>query len=187
MPPAEVDGSSGNDHPVITGVDYRGAGVEQTTGRMDEGEFKKTYDQIRELSCPYEKALLGRQCGCAMGRRFNLAEREGVFCTAWKARNDCETLLRLLREKARFTLGLTAITGPLPHAKEIRVQMGGLAGLQRVVQPDIQPTRVEDIHALVQVAQASFESLDKLPFSDIIQAVAAYQGRRRRSPRKPRS
>ena len=154
---------------------------------MDEGEYKKTYDRIRELGCPYEKALLGRQCGCAMGRRFNLAEREGVFCTSWTARNNCEKLLRLLREKARFALGLTAITGPLPHAKEIRIQMGGLAGLQRAVQPDTPATRVEDIHALVRAAQACFNGLEELPFSDIMKAVASYQGRRRRSPRKPRS
>ena len=151
---------------------------------MDEGEFKKTYEQIRALGCPYEKALLSRQCGCAMGRRFNLAEREGVFCTAWTARNNCGTLLGLLREKARFALRLTARTGPLPHAKEIRIQIGGLAGLRRVVQPDTPPSRVEDIHALVNAAQARFGSLEKLPFSDIMQAVSAYQGRRRRSPRK---
>ncbi len=153
---------------------------------MDEGEFKRTYDEIRELGCPYEKALLSRQCGCAMGQRFNLAEREGVFCTAWTARNACETLLALLREKSRFALGITTITGPLPHAKEIRIQLGGLGGLQRAVHPDTAPERVEDIHALLKAAQTCFGRLEELPFSDIMQAIAAYQGRRRRSPRKPR-
>ena len=153
---------------------------------MDEGEFKKTYEQIRELSCPYEKALLSRQCGCAKGRRFNLAEREGVFCTAWNARTNCETLLGLLRDKARFTLGLTAITGPLPHAKEIKVQMGGLQGLLRVVHADTSPGRVEDIHALLRAAQERFGNLEKLPFLDIVQAISGYQGRRGRSPRKPK-
>ncbi len=152
---------------------------------MDEGEFKKTYEQIRELGCPYEKALLSRQCGCAMGQRFNLAEREGVFCTAWTARNNCETLLGLLREKARFALGLTTITGPLPHAKEIRRQVGGLGGLQQLLHPNTAPERVADIHGLLNAVQAEFGSLEKLPFSNVMQAISAYQGRRPRSPRKP--
>ncbi|MDJ0872400.1 MAG: hypothetical protein QNJ87_11615 [Gammaproteobacteria bacterium] len=154
---------------------------------MDESEFKKTYEQIRELGCPYEKALLSRQCSCAMGRRFNLAEREGVFCTSWTARNDCEALLSLLREKSRFALGLANITGPIPHAKEIRLQLGGLGGLQQLVHPKAGLARVEDIHALVDLARTRFGNFDKLPFAAIVQSVSAFQGRRRRSPRKPRS
>ncbi len=153
---------------------------------MEEAEFRKTYNEIRELACPFEKALLSRQCNCAMARRFNLAEREGISCTAWKARRDCDALLALLRDKARFALGLTAVSGQLPHAKEIKLQMGSLTSLQQVVPENKLPaSRMKDIHALIATAREQFGSLERLPFSAIMKAVAAYQGRRRRKPREP--
>ena len=153
---------------------------------MEEAEFRKTYNEIRELACPFEKALLSRQCNCSMARRFNLAEREGVSCTAWKARRDCNAFLALLRDRARFALGLTAVSGPLPHAKEIKLQMGSLTGLQQVLPTEKLPAPpLKDIHALVAAARQQFGSLDGLPFSAIMKAVSAYQGRRRRKPRKP--
>lgn len=153
---------------------------------MEEGEFRKTYNEIRELSCPFEKTLLSRQCGCARAERFNLAEREGVSCTAWTAQKNCMTLLGLLRDNARFALGLTAITGPLPHGNEVKVQTGGLLGLQQAVHPGLASPRVEDIHALVVAGQQKFGSLERLPFPDIVKAISAYQGRRRRASRRPR-
>ncbi len=154
--------------------------------KMEEAEFRKTYNEIRKLACPFEKALLSRQCNCAMARRFNLAEREGISCTAWKARRDCDAFLALLRDKARFALGLPAVSGPLPHAKEIKLQMGSLTGLQQVVQQNELPaTWIKDIHALLAAAREQFGSLETLPFSAIMKAVSAYRGRRRRKPRKP--
>jgi len=152
---------------------------------MEEGEFRRTYNEIRELACPFEKTLLSRQCGCSLAERFNLAEREGVSCTMWTAQRNCKTLLELLRQNGRFALGLTAVPGALPHAREVKIQSGGLLGLQQVVHPELVSPRVEDIHSLVTAAQDSFGSLDRLPFKDIVKTIAAYQGRRRPA-RKPR-
>ena len=153
---------------------------------MEESEFRRTYNEIRELSCPFEKTLLSRQCGCTQADRFNLAEREGVSCTAWTAQKNCQTLLELLRQNARFALGLSAVPGPLPHAKEVKVQVGGLVGLQRAVDPDQLSPSVENIHGLVIAAQAAFGNLENLPFQDIVKTIAAYQGRRRPSHRPRR-
>lgn len=152
---------------------------------MEEGEFRDTYNRIRELPCPFEKTLLSRQCDCRRAQRFNLAEREGVSCTAWTAQRNCNTLLDLLRQNARFSLGLTTVSGPLPHAKEIRVQIGGLMGLRRVVHPNEGSSRVEDIGALVTAARTAFGRLQDLPFHEIVKTIAAYQGRRR-SSRRPK-
>lgn len=152
---------------------------------MEEGEFRKTYNEIRELSCPFEKTLLSRRCGCTRAERFNLAEREGISCTAWTAQKNCMTLLGLLRDKARFALGLTAVPGPLPHGNEVKVQGGGLMGLQQAVHPELSSPRVEDIYDLVVAGQQKFGSLERLPFTDIVKTISAYQGRRRRTARRP--
>ncbi len=97
---------------------------------VDETEYRSTYNDINATRCVFEKALMTRQCLCSRARNFRLAEREGFACNHQAAQQRCATLLGLLRRNARFALGITSAEGPLPHNKEIRVQVGGLRGLK---------------------------------------------------------
>ena len=82
----------------------------------------------------------------------------------------------------RFTLKFANQTSALPHAKAMRIQIGGLQGLYMALNTgEEMPAVVEDVYALVESAVNTFESLDQLPFQEIIKQVAAYKGRDRRS------
>ncbi len=152
---------------------------------MDNETFRKTYREVNERSCLYEKSVLTNQCGCSQAERFCIAEREGVHCLSDNGQHQCSEFLRLLRLQARFALRSSVLPGALPHGKAIRIQVGGLRGLQRAVQPEQPPeTSVEDVFGLLEQAGTRFGSLEKLPFQTIIQEIAAYRGRPRRSPRR---
>ncbi len=148
---------------------------------MEEDEFRKTYEDVRELPCAFEKALLNRQCDCSKVQRFNLGEREGVTCGAWTAQQNCTMLLGLLRENARFALRATSLPGPLPHARELKVQAGGLRGLQALAgSPEGSPA-VPDVYALVLALQSRYGSLERIPFEGVVRAIAGFETRRRGS------
>lgn len=136
--------------------------------------------------CPFEKVILGAYAGCAKARRFAIAEHMGVECTSDIALNNCRTLTKLVRENARFALKVTDTAEPLPFGKEMKIMVGGLAGLESVVhgQTEKQPGQpdIRDIHDLVQVAQAAFGSLTALPYPEIMKSVAAFQLRKRHAP-----
>lgn len=136
--------------------------------------------------CPFEKVILGAYAGCAKARRFAIAERMGVECTSDIALNNCRTLIKLVRENARFALKVTDTTERLPFGKEMKIMVGGLAGLEIVVhgQTEKQPGQLDirDIHDLVQAAQAAFGSLTALPYPEIMKSVAAFQLRKRHAP-----
>jgi hypothetical protein len=152
---------------------------------MDEDEFRSTYHTLNECRCVFEKALASRVCACNRAHHFRLADREGITCTAEESRVDCLSLIELLRQSSRFTLQLTRIDGPLPHAREIRVQNGGLLGLQRATTPEVLDSgRVEDVAALIEEAKAVYGSLEQLPYDRIVKSVTAYQGRRKRSHKR---
>ncbi|MEA3413416.1 MAG: hypothetical protein U9R74_18050 [Pseudomonadota bacterium] len=152
---------------------------------MDEDEFRATYHELNEHRCVFEKALASRVCACDRAHHFALADREGIACTSGASRTDCDSLLGLLRNASRFTLQLTRIDGPLPHAREIRVQNGGLLGLQHATSPDVQDTtRVENVAALVDEAKSIYGSLGQLPYDRIVKSVLAFQGRRKRSRKR---
>ena len=129
--------------------------------------------------CQFEKTILSVQCDCELATRFSIAEQMGVECRSDIARNNCATLLVYLRERARFVLKVTDTSAGLPFGKEMKVMLGGLMGLQRQMAPQEVFDRVQNIHALVQQAQAAYGSLDALPYQEIVKTIAAYQGKRR--------
>ena len=135
---------------------------------------------MNKARCPFEKAILGTQCACEMASRFSVAEQMGVECRSDIARNNCATLLVYLRERARFALKVTDTSESLPFGKEMKVMLGGLIGLQRQMATEEGAAgRVQNIHALVQQAQAAYGSLDALPYQEIVKSIAAFQAKRR--------
>lgn len=157
---------------------------------MDQDAFRQTYREINERFCAFEKGVLTNQCECSQAERFCIAEREGVHCNSDHGQQRCLTLLALLREHARFTLRTNnEDRALLPHGKAIRIQVGGMRGLQAVLEPDqAVPDKIDDIYTRIAQAEQLFGSLDALPFSQIMPQIAAYKGRtrtRRSNKRQP--
>ncbi len=146
---------------------------------VEEDQYRSTYKQLNERRCVFEKAVLSRRCGCTCSTRFYLADREGIACDSGKANARCEKLLLLLRENAKFALKLTSLEGELPHAKEIKVQTGGLLGLQRVLRPDLTTGSVVDIAGLTTLGERTYGALDDFPFREIVKSIVSFEGRRR--------
>jgi hypothetical protein len=154
---------------------------------MDQDAFRKTYREVNERFCAYEKSVLTNQCECSQADRFCIAEREGVHCNSDIGQARCLKLLALLREQARFALRTASEEkAALPHGKAIRIQVGGLRGLHAVLDPDQPvPEKIADIYQLIQRAEQAFGELEALPFSEVMPQIAAYRGRTR-SRRRPR-
>ena len=133
----------------------------------------------------FEKAINARRCSCNQSQRFNLADREGVSCTSERSCNRCKQLLDLLRNNASFALQMTNVPGPLPHAKEVKVQIGGMLGIQKLLHPEMSnDDLVHDINGLAEMATQQFNSLKNLPYSEIVKSIVRFEGRLRRRSQK---
>ena len=146
---------------------------------VEEDQYRSTYDAVNERRCVFEKAVLTRRCHCSCSARFYLADREGISCKAGQANARCQQLLQLMRENARFALKLTETGDGLPHAKEIKVQNGGLLGLQAILQADAPRDSVVDIAALTVQGIETFGSIPQFPFQEIVKSITRFEGRRR--------
>lgn len=147
---------------------------------MDQDAFRRTYRDVNERFCAYEKSILTNECQCAEAERFCIAEREGVHCASDEAQQQCLEVLELLREAARFALRSSTEEGVLPHGKAMKIQVGGLRGIRALLEPETPVTeQIADVHALLCRAARSYDGLGNLPFSQIMQQVAAYQVKKR--------
>jgi len=148
---------------------------------MDEQAYRDTYQSINDRRCVFEKTINSRRCSCEKSRRLQLADREGIACNSATANALCGELLNLMRRNARFALHLTSADGPLPHAKEIKVQTGGLLGLQSLLHPEKSAAdNVENAIGLIDLAISRFGRLEALPYDVIVQAVVHFEGRKKR-------
>jgi len=143
---------------------------------MDETAYKSARGEINRLPCVFEKALLSRCAVCQLAASHALAERETIACSSPLARADCGQLSGLLREKSAFALRLTNTQRILPHAMVMKIQCGGLQGLQQVLDAE---APAPDVRRLVLLAREKFGELAALPFSEIVKGVAAFQLRKR--------
>lgn len=155
---------------------------------MEETEYKSIYDSLTRNRCGFEKALSNRHACCHLAKHFCLADREGFACKNKIAAARCYDVLVKLRQNAAFVLKLHDATIPLPHNKEIRVQAGGLTGLMKsVTQPghseadlgDSIPVDT-DIDQTIIAAIDYYGSIEALPYSEIMQSVVKFKGRRKR-------
>jgi hypothetical protein len=142
---------------------------------MDETAYRQALTTSISRYCPFEKSVLTSCAACSRAVKHNIAEREIVACNDEKARGLCMALRDLLRRNFTFALGKLHIDGPLPHAKEMRMQCGGLKGLQYMLDGN---EEVSDVTALIEMAQQRYGNLAGLPFSLIVQlAKDLYKGR----------
>lgn len=156
---------------------------------MDEDQYRSTYHAINPNRCVFEKSMNNRRCDCALKQRFLIATREGVACTSEKAVKKCTLLLNTLRDRSRFVLKVITVDGPMPHNKELRVQAGGMMGLQKLmlknqgINPQHTPHTVKNIHQVVTATLLKYSNIDNIPYSDVIKDIAACQVRTKRGKR----
>lgn len=147
---------------------------------MDENEYKSTYYSINPQRCVFEKAINSRICNCSKSQRFNLADREGVACTHSMSLQRCNEFLSQLKDKARFALKRIVVDQPLAHTEEIKIQNGGLIGLQEQLKSSKEGS-IQNIDALISLAEQEFKNLAGFPYSEIMQVITTYKIRDRRN------
>lgn len=152
---------------------------------MDEDAYRQIYREINDRQCHYEKAILGLHCGCNRMRKLNLAEREAVHCEDEAGHRRCQRYLDSLRRAALFALRSRGEGQKLPHAKAIRLQVGGLRGLHHALHPqETVPQPIPDIDGLLDEAEKRWDDFERLPFDEIIKEMASWEGRRPKRHRR---
>jgi hypothetical protein len=146
---------------------------------MEENEFKKTYRSVNNAPCVFARAILRRCCTCSRSQKLFIAEREAVSCLSPGGRQRCDEVLAVLRDKAAFALKQSHIEGPLPHAKELKVQCGGMLGLQESL-THAPSEVVEDIHQLLERSFEEYGSADALPYSEVVRTISHFLPRKKR-------
>lgn len=142
---------------------------------MDEAAYRQKFAEVVARPCVFEKALLAGCVACECAQRMQIAEREAATCRDAASHSRCHELHDRLRHSFAFALGKIHDEEILPHAQEMRVQCGGLKGLQ-LVQSGV--VEVENVAVLSESALRQWGDWAGIPWSEVVHAAAqCYKGR----------
>jgi hypothetical protein len=142
---------------------------------MDEAAYRQKFTEMIERPCTFEKALLAGCVACHQERRAQIAEREAISCRNSSSLDRCTTLHDSLRHNFAFALGLIHDEGVISHAKELRVQCGGLMGIQQVLSGSFE---VGNVDGLLDHILQRWVDLAEIPYSEVVhEAALSHKGR----------
>ena len=136
---------------------------------------------MEELKCPFSAPLITQQFGCT--RAAEVVRRGGaeISCTDASARSRCDQLFQRTKLAALPAFGVEDDLLSMPHSVLVKIQYGGLLGLQRLLHAAPQvAARVEDVQALVAEATARFGGAAGIPCASLVDDIAAFKPRARR-------
>jgi hypothetical protein len=142
---------------------------------MEENTYRQVLSASIARPCPFGKSILTSRVSCTLAEKHNVAEREVVACSDEASLELCVELHEALRHNFAFALHRRDTVEPLTHAQEMRVQCGGLKGLQYALD---ESDEVHDVAGLVALAIQKYGELAYLPYSQIVKnANIVYKGR----------
>jgi hypothetical protein len=136
---------------------------------------------VDDLKCPFKRVLLPGDFGCRHATVVTRREGPDIACSSSSTQALCAEVLSGLKQNGLPALGYTDDPTELPHGVAMKVQMGGLLGLQRLVGvPAADPSAVSDVGAIVVVGVERYGRAAAIPYADIIDDMSAFQLKRRR-------
>jgi len=132
-----------------------------------------------EYKCAFNSTLLSEQFGCAHALAVVRRGGPDVACHSEPAHTRCEQVFQHLKQAALPAFGVEDDLLSMPHSVLVKIQFGGLLGLQRQVEPSA-GAEVKDIDALLARTQEKYPDLAALEYSALAAGITAYQLKRRR-------
>ncbi len=142
---------------------------------MDENEYKSVTDSLIPVSCVFEKSILVLKTQCIKSTRINIAERELVVCASLQYAERCKSWLKILRKKSQFSLRLPEQLSVLPHAKEIKVQVGGMLALDKMYGHLANAEGRPDIYKTLECCLKQTTDFEGVPFDVVVREVMLFR------------
>ena len=135
-----------------------------------------------EPRCPFNQTLRSEIFGCEHAVAVTRRDGPDVSCASQRGQARCTAVFQGMKGSALAALGVEDDPQQVAHSVVVKVQFGGLLGLQRrlgAAPPE--PERIENIDALMERAVEHFGSVADIPYTDLSADISAHQVKRRRN------
>lgn len=131
--------------------------------------------RINPKLCPFSKALIGDWCTCPYAI---LAERCSGKMLCGREQDylqSCISLSDILQQKSSFVLGVND-AAELTHAQLMKVRIGGLLGMQRVIAGS--KNALPAVRSIIDSVEAQYGCVEQFPFNEIMPDIRQFHHRK---------
>ena len=136
---------------------------------------------MSDLLCPFGATLVKRDFGCKYAKEIIRRGGAEIACMQSDAHAKCCALHGVIKTSFLQAMDLEDDLLTVPHNVLVKIQYGGLHGLQALESEDSQlETGIDDISLLVSNVTEKFHALESLPVDAINKVINEYKTQRRR-------
>jgi hypothetical protein len=135
---------------------------------------------MQEYKCAFSNTLVTGQFACENGKSVTRRDGPDVVCVSEEAHQRCERLFQRMKQAGLPAFGVEDDLLSMPHSVLVKIQFGGLLGLQRSLGGNTaESAAVSNIHGLVDQAVGKHGGLDAIPCQAFVEDMTSYKLKRR--------
>ncbi len=134
---------------------------------------------MSDLICPFGNPLIKHDMACSQAQEIIRRGGAEIACQNEQSHALCCGLHTSIKASALKAMDLPDDLSLLPHNVLVKIQSGGLLGLQAVCMDPVTNTSINDVSVLVASAISKFNEIDNLPFDELNEAIMKFKSQRR--------
>jgi hypothetical protein len=136
---------------------------------------------MSDLMCPFSAPLVKKDFLCTQADEVIRRGGSEIACKNLESHTQCTKMHTQMKLAALAAMELEDDLLTVPHNTLVKIQYGGLLGLQAMMSPEkADSTMVENIENLVAQARSTYGELSNVQLEKINEAIANFKTQRRR-------
>ena len=134
-----------------------------------------------DLLCPFTAPLVKKDFQCPQADEVIRRGGSEIACKNLASHSQCTKMHTQVKLSALAAMDLEDDLLTVPHNTLVKIQYGGLLGLQAMMSPEkANSSQVENIETLIAQAESTYGDLANVPLETIIEFIANFKTQRRR-------
>jgi hypothetical protein len=132
--------------------------------------------EMTSPKCPFQAPIITGEFGCRHARQVTVRNAPQVHCAEPSALARCRAVYAQLKAIGLPALDAVDDLALTPHSTYLKVQCGGLLGLEALTDQ----AQVNDLDALLNATLGAAEIAGAIDWAALVPAIQGYRVRRRR-------
>ena len=133
---------------------------------------------MEEHRCPFQVPQIKKDLACSLGVEVTRRDGAAVACQSGSASRHCCELYARLKQVGLEASGMKDDLAKVPQSLYIKVQYGGLLGLQRLLGDTHQD--IVDISSLLTQLHEQYGGIENIPCEQVKADIESHKVRRKK-------
>ena len=130
-------------------------------------------------ACVFALTQIANEFSCEYGELVTRRAGADIACQSEQHQQQCSCAYQQLKKIGLDAFDYEDDLTQVPHGVWVKIQFGGLLGMQRVLQGK-NDNKIENITNVIQTLHAKYNQIELFPYKNVVPDMQGYSARKRR-------